>query len=76
MSTGEADLVWIMLHVEAFGGEADDYVSVPRAEWAAMTEAEQEGWCVEAAEEHIANHASGGGWVVDESEVPANERDR
>jgi hypothetical protein len=67
------ELVWIRLHVEMsshYGAQADDYVSVPRAKWDAMSEAEQEKWIEEAVEEHLANTVSAGGDVVDAADVP------
>lgn len=68
------DLVWIELHVEAFGSESDDYLSIPRAEWEEMTEDEQEKWIEDAIDVHVSNSVSAGGGVVAESEVPAECR--
>lgn len=71
MSAAESDLVWIELHVEAFG---DDYVSISRAEWEAMSEVEQEQWIQEAVNDHLSNDVSAGGSVVDLDEVPGSHR--
>lgn len=70
------DLVWINLHFETNmqGGEVDEYVSMPRGEWDAMTEAEQQQWIDEELDTFVGNHASWGGDVVDEDNVPASYR--
>lgn len=67
-------LVWIELHVEMGRTDADDYVSIPRAEWDAMTEDEREKWCDEALEDHISNHVSAGHRVADADDVPDGYR--
>lgn len=69
-----ADLIWLCVHAEVnFVGcdIPDEYVSVPRAEWDAMTDDEQNKYCVDMASNHLANYAGSGASVVDASEVPA-----
>jgi hypothetical protein len=75
----EPDVVWICLHVEmssVAGSQNQDYVSVPRTEWDAMTEAEREQWINDAVDAHVANHVSGGGWVVDADDAPPGYENR
>ena len=73
VEAGTPPLVWIRLHVEmssVYGSESEDYVSVPRAEWDAMSASEQEKWIDEAVEVHLANNVSASGGVVDAADVP------
>jgi len=78
-SASSNDLVWIRLHVEmssAYGSDAEDYVSIPRAEWDAMTEAERDQWIDDILQAHLSNTVSAGGWVVADDDVPDEYRNR
>lgn len=70
------DLIWIELHFETNQSQSgvDDYVSVPRAEWDAMTEIDREEYIQQAADDFADNIASWGGGVVDADQVPARYR--
>lgn len=74
MSGDTPDLIWIELHVEAFGGEADHYVSIARAKWDAMTDEEREAMIQELTDDHLSDHVSAGGVVVEADAVPASYR--
>jgi hypothetical protein len=57
--------VVISLHVEGFGGSADDEVEIPRAEWDSMTLAERTTVLEDLADEHAANHVAWGWHIYD-----------
>lgn len=57
--------VLVQLHVEAFGGEADETVEIGRDDWDGMTPAERSALLLEMTETHLANHASAG-WHIED----------
>lgn len=68
------DMVWIHAHVEQMP-EVDEYLSIPRTEWEAMTPEQQDQVITDAALDTMNNAGGCGASVVDESEVPAEYRD-
>lgn len=72
--SNSGDHVWIALSVgmpSSAGSEVEDYVPIPRAEWEAMTEDEQNARIQAETDEFLANSVDAGGGVVGASEVPA-----
>lgn len=67
------DLVWVNLHFEgpALGSDVDEYLSIPRAEWEAMTEVERDAWIAEELDTFVSNQASWSGEVVDAADPEA-----
>lgn len=68
------DLVWIRSTVEHPGGLDEDYVAVPRAEWAAMTADQRDIFLVNVAVEHQNNVAPCGAQEIDAADVPEEFR--
>jgi hypothetical protein len=69
-NTEASDLVWIRTTVEC-GWELDEeFYSIPRAKWDAMTPEQREADMTDAAVDHQNNFAPCSAAVVDESEVP------
>lgn len=67
------DVVWIRASAEVnYAGvePVEDYVSIPRAEWDAMTEQEREDELQQAAAGALEQLASSGASVVAADEVP------
>lgn len=74
MTDQPEDLIWIRSTVEEMRA-TEDYVSLPRAEWEAMTPAEQDDHLSNCALELMSNQGGCGAFVVDASEVPDEWKD-
>jgi hypothetical protein len=59
-----SDAVVVSLHVEGFGGQSDETITVERAEWDAMTPAERAELLDDEATAHAADHVAWG-WHID-----------
>lgn len=62
--------IWIRSTVECGPEVNEDFINVPRAQWDAMTAAEQSQYLVDVAVDHQNNVAPCGAQVVDPDEVP------
>jgi hypothetical protein len=70
VSQGDEGLVWIRTSVEYPGGYEEDFLSVPRSWWDAMSEEQQRQVTTDAALDHQNNVAPCGGDVVPADQVP------
>jgi hypothetical protein len=66
----DSDLVWVHAHVEPMS-ESDEYHSIPRAEWEAMTPDQQDRYRSDSAIDAMNNAGGCGAVVVDREDVPA-----
>ena len=62
--------IWIYSTVEYSTDLDEEYCSVDRAEWEAMSPGERDAYLVDVAVNHQNNVAPSGAQVVEESEVP------
>lgn len=64
-----SDKIWIRATVEEMRA-TEEYMSVSREEWEAMTESQQMSYCADFAVDTMNNAGGCGADVVDECEVP------
>jgi hypothetical protein len=76
MSDTTPDLIWIRSSVEMGLDIDEEYLSIPRAQWEAMTADEKSDYLAEVAVEHQNNVAPAGASVVDIDEVPDSYLDQ